>query len=60
MENKSSFTATNSADPVGLLHSVCTLVSLVEAVALPIINDIVFSALASSEHDGVGRWRHVR
>ena len=57
VEDKSSFTATNSADPVGLLHSVCAMVSPVEGVALAIINDIVFSALASSELDGVGRWR---
>ena len=60
MEDKSRFTATNSADPVGLLHSVCTMASPVEGVALAIINDIVVSALASSELDRVGRWRHVR
>ena len=59
MEDKSSFTATNSADPVGLLHSVCAMASPVNGVALAIINDIVFSALASSELDGVGRWKHV-
>ena len=59
-EDKSSFTATNSADPVGLLHAVCAMASPVEGVALAIINNIVFSALASSELDGVSRWRHVR
>ena len=37
-----------------------TMASPVEGVALAIINDIVFSALASSELGGVGRWRHVR
>ena len=29
-------------------------------IALAIINDIAFSALASSELDRVGRWRHFR
>ena len=60
MEDKFNFTATNSADPVGLLHAVCAMASPVEGVALAIINNIVFSALASSELDGVSRWRHVR
>ena len=60
VEDKFSFTATKSADPVGLLHAACTMASPVEGVALAIINNIVFSALASSELDGVGRWRHVR
>ena len=60
VEDKSSLTATDSADSVGFLHSVVTMASPVEGVALAIINDIVFSALASSELDGVGRWRHVR
>ena len=60
MEDISSFTATNSTDPVGLLHSVCTMASPIEGIALAIINDIVFSTLASSELDGVGRWRHGR
>ena len=60
MEDKSSFTATNSEDLVGIQYSICTMASQVEGVALAIINDIVFSALASSELDGVGRWRHVR
>ena len=55
MEDKSSFTATNIADPVGLLHSVCTIASPVEGVALAIISNIVVSAFASSELDGVGR-----
>ena len=60
MEDKSSFTATYSVDLLGLLHSVCTMASPVEGVALAIINNIVVSALASSELDGVGRWRYVR
>ena len=59
MKDESSFTATNSADPVGLLHAVCAMASPVEGLALAIINNIVFSALAGSELDGVGRWRHV-
>ena len=32
MEDKSSFTATDSADTAGLLHSVCTMASPVEGV----------------------------
>ena len=45
---------------VGLLHSGCTMASPDESLVLAIINDIICSALASSELDGVGRWRHVR
>ena len=45
VKDKSSFTATNSACPVGLLHSV--------------VNDVVVSALVSRELDGVGRKRHI-
>ena len=40
VKDKSSFTATNSADPVVLLHSV--------------VNDVVVSALVSRELDGFG------
>ena len=56
MEDKSNFTTTNNTDPVGLLHSVCTMASPVKGVALAIISDIVVYALASSELDGVSRW----
>ena len=59
MKDKSSRTATNSADPVGLLHSVCTMAFPAEGLALAIVNQVIVSALASSELDGVGRWRHV-
>ena len=45
MEDKSSFTATNSADIVGFLHSVCTMASPVEGVALAIINTSVLNDL---------------
>ena len=45
VEDKSSFTATTSTDPVELLHSVCTMASPVEGVALAITNDIILSAL---------------
>ena len=45
MEDKFSFTATNSADIVGLLHFVCTMASPVEGVALAIINSSVFNDL---------------
>ena len=41
VKDKSSFTATNSAGPVGLLQ--------------PVVNDVVVSTLVSRELDGVGR-----
>ena len=43
MKVKSSFAATNSTDPVRLLHFVCTIAFPVEGVALAIINDVVVS-----------------
>ena len=47
VKDKSSFTATNSADPVEIPHSV--------------VNDVAVSALAISELNGVGRhWERYR
>ena len=57
MKNNASFTATNTADPEELLHSVCTMAFPVEGVALATVNDIIAFALASSELEKVGRWR---
>ena len=59
MKDKSSFTATNGTDQIGLLHSVCTMTFPVEGVAVAIVNDVVVSALASSELNDAGRWRHA-
>ena len=40
----SSFTVTNGADPVGLLHSFHTMAFPVEGVTLAIVNDVVVYA----------------
>ena len=55
VKNKSSLTAANGADPVGLLHSVCTMAFPVDGVALDIVYDVVDSALTSGELDVVVR-----
>ena len=57
-EGQSSFTATKSADPEELLYFICTMAFPVEGEALATINDVLVSALASSELSEVGRWRH--
>ena len=53
MKDNSSFTATYTPDPEELLHSVYTMAFPLEGVALATVNDIVASALASSELDKV-------
>ena len=44
----------DTADPGGILHSVCTMAFPFEGLAFAIVYDVVVSALASYELDVVG------